>query len=445
MTQAEWRRQIVHIAMGGFAFALRSLTWGEAAACALAAVLFNVFVLPRLASRLFRGGEIERRLGGIVFYPLSVLLLIVTFPDRPDIAALGWGVLAAGDGAATIAGRAIGGARLPWNRDKTWVGTVSFVLAAGVAGTVLAWWTWPAVTPRPPTWFVWTAPWVAAVAAALVESLPIGLDDNLSVPAVAGAAAWTAAVISPDAVVTASALLLARLAPALIVNAIAALAGFRAGSVNGAGAWVGFAVGLIVWLGAGIEGWLLLLTSFLVVVAATRAGLERKMVLGIAEARGGRRGPANTLANCGLAAIAALLVLWSTNPGLALLVFVTALTTGASDTVASEIGKAYGRTTWLVTSFRRVPAGTPGALSVEGTLAGVAAALFLAALGATVLRLVPPAWLWVVVASATVGSFVESVLGATLEASGVLDNDVLNFLNTAVASLLAVALARSVT
>ena len=46
---SETRRQIIHILMAGFALALRLLTWWQAALCALVALLFNAFVLPRLA------------------------------------------------------------------------------------------------------------------------------------------------------------------------------------------------------------------------------------------------------------------------------------------------------------------------------------------------------------------------------------------------------------
>ena len=40
--------------------------------------------------------------------------------------------------------------------------------------------------------------------------------------------------------------------------------------------------------------------------------------------------------------------------------------------------------------------------------------------------------------AATIGAFAESALGATLEAPGILNNDLLNFLNTAIAALLAI-------
>jgi uncharacterized membrane protein len=47
------------------------------------------------------------------------------------------------------------------------------------------------------------------------------------------------------------------------------------------------------------------------------------------------------------------------------------------------------------------------------------------------------------VAGATIGSFVESAMGATLEGPGIVNNDVLNFLNTAIAASAAVFLAQA--
>lgn len=43
-------------------------------------------------------------------------------------------------------------------------------------------------------------------------------------------------------------------------------------------------------------------------------------------------------------------------------------------------GQAYGRTTYLATTLQRVPRGTEGAVSAEGTAAGLAAAVAFAAL-----------------------------------------------------------------
>jgi uncharacterized membrane protein YeaQ/YmgE (transglycosylase-associated protein family) len=84
---------------------------------------------------------------------------------------------------------------------------------------------------------------------------------------------------------------------------------------------------------------------------------------------------------------------------------------------------------------------TSGAMSVEGTIAGLAGALTLRSGGLvadnTGGRLGP------VVIGAT-GSLVESLLAATLEGPGILNNDLLNFFNTAIGALAAVLIAGAI-
>ena len=439
-SHSETLRQLVHMAMGGFAFLLRWLPWWQAIVLAAGALVFNLFVLPRIGAGLYRPGDRERGVHGIIYYPLAVLLLLVAFPTRPDIVAAAWGILAIGDGLATLAGRAIGGARWPWNRDKTVSGTLAFAAGGAAAGVLLAWWCRPAVVPPPPILFIVVAPVAAAIVAALVETIPVRLDDNLSVAAASGAVLWAASFIAIDRLPDAAAILAARLPVAILLNAAVAWAGYRARTVTAIGALAGALIGITIYTCAGWPGWLLLLVTFVAASSASRMGLTRKTLLGIAEERGGRRGAGNAIANTGVAAVASTIALTATDPALAMLAYATALAAGGSDTIASEIGKAYGRRTWSITSLARVPPGTSGAMSLEGTLAGVAGA---AALGliAIALGLIPRSALWIVVAASTAGSLLESWLGATLEAPGILNNDMLNFINTAAAALVAVALA----
>ena len=84
--------------------------------------------------------------------------------------------------------------------------------------------------------------------------------------------------------------------------------------------------------------------------------------------------------------------------------------------------------------------GTPGAMSLEGTTAGLAAAFALATAGVA-MGLIPASMTPGVVAGATAGTIVESALGATLEGPGILNNDVLNFINTAIAAAVTLAIA----
>jgi uncharacterized protein (TIGR00297 family) len=458
-SHSEDARQWVHVGSASFALLLPVLAWWQAAALAAIALAFNLLVLPRIGGRrLYRSVDEARGFPlGIVLYPVSVLLLILVFPSRPDIVAAAWGVLAFGDGFATLVGQritskakgalmvrlsnhAFAGRRLPWNREKTVAGTTAFVMCGGIGAVALALWTRAAVTPPSSLTFAIVAPVIAALTAALVETIPVRLDANISVPMAAAAVMWLASLMTADAVVGARHAVLAQLPWAVAVNAVVSWLSYRARTVSRSGMIGGATVGIVIYAAGGWRAWLLLFLTFLVAAVASRFGMKRKALLGIEEERGGRRGAGNAFGNCGMAALAAVAAVTTPYQAAAWLAFVAALTAGGSDTVASEIGKAWGRSTFLVTSLSRVKSGTPGAISLEGTAAGIVSA-FALALVAAALGHITDTMILAVVAGATAGAFVESILGATLEGPGILNNDMLNFINTAVAAALALAIA----
>jgi uncharacterized protein (TIGR00297 family) len=442
MAHSESARQWVHIGSGLFALLLRVLTWWQAAALAAVALTFNLFVLPRIGGRrLYRPVDHARGFPlGIVLYPLSVLLLILVFERRLDIVAAAWGVLAFGDGFATLVGRRLGGRQIPWNREKTVAGTVAFAVCGGIAAVALALWTRPSIAPTPPLTFAVVAPLLAALVAALVETLPVRLDDNISAPMTAAAVLWYASLSTTAALHASGAGMLAQLPWAIAVNGIVSWLGYRAGTVSRSGTIVGAVIGIVIFAAGGWRAWVMLFVTFLAAAVASRLGMKRKVLLGIEEEQGGRRGAGNAFANCGIAALAAVAAVTTPYRPAAWLAFVAALTAGGSDTVASEIGKAWGKSTFLVTNFGRVKPGTPGAMSLEGTTAGIVAASALAMI-AVALGQITAAMVLAVVIGATAGALVESALGATLEGPGILNNDMLNFINTAVAVAVALAIA----
>src|SRR5262249_17910807 len=160
----------------------------------------------------------------------------------------------------------------------------------------------------------------------------------VSVPAAAALILWCLALISPHADVTAWPLVMQALPIGLAINVALAVAIWWAHGLRPSGAITGALLGTMIYAGAGWRGWLMLLLAFGAAWLTSRFGLARKRVLGIDEGGGGRRGAASALANCGLAAIAALGVVFTPFREAALLAMVTALTAGASDTVASEVG-----------------------------------------------------------------------------------------------------------
>ena len=442
MAYSETRRQLVRMATAVFAVSLRALAWWEAAACALAALLFNVFLLPRFGGQtLYRPVDHARGYAlGVVLYPLAVLLLILLFPARPDIVAAAWGILALGRGTGALVGQRGQGTRLPWNGDRTIEGLVAFVAAGGGAGILLAWWTSSAVDPRPAPLFIVAAPLAAALLAGLVDTIPVRLDGNLSVPAAAAAVLWAATLVTGEASETARGTMATHLLPAVLLNGPLAALGWRVGALSAGGSVAGGAIGLSMFVTTGGRGWVMLFTAFIAATASSRFGLKEKALLGIAEEHGGRRGAGNALANCLIAVGAGLLANLTPHLETALLVLVAALTAAGSDTVASELGKAWAGRTYLIPSFARVRPGCPGGVSLQGTAAGLVAAFAMAAIGFE-LGLINARCVWFVVAGATVGSLVESWLAGTLEAAGVLNNGLLNFINTAAAAVVAVLLA----
>ncbi len=185
-SRGEWLRRLLHVGFGTAALLLRWLDGWQAAGLALAAFLFNWQVLPRVGGRrLWRDPDLARGYAvGILAYPLALLALVVAFHDRLWMAAAGWGILAVGDGMASLVGQTLGGPRLPWNRGKTWVGSAAFVVFGTAAAGLLVGWT------RRLPLAVGAAHWpgtlrlsaALALACAAVESLPVALDDNITVP-----------------------------------------------------------------------------------------------------------------------------------------------------------------------------------------------------------------------------------------------------------------------
>ena len=92
----------------------------------------------------------------------------------------------------------------------------------------------------------------------------------------------------------------------------------------------------------------------------------------------------------------------------------------------------------MVTSFKAVDPGRDGAISLAGSLAGVVAAAIVAYAGMWALG---GGWILFKVscAGAVFGLFFDSLLGATLEVRGLLNNDAVNFLSTASAAGFALA------
>lgn len=202
-------------------------------------------------------------------------------------------------------------------------------------------------------------------------------------------------------------------------------------------------LGVGLWSFLGLQGWLVCVAYLIMGSLVTKVKMKEKEALGIAEKRGGARGPENVWGAAATAMMCALLT--GVLPAFAeplLVGYVASLTTKLSDTFGSEIGKAYGKTTYLSTTFKRVPPGTEGAVSLEGTLAGVGGSLLLVAV-ARLLNVLPPGAPAAVscVVAAFVATTAESIIGATFQSTVPwLTNELVNLVNTLIGAAVGVAL-----
>ncbi|WGV28340.1 TIGR00297 family protein [Halotia branconii] len=222
-----------------------------------------------------------------------------------------------------------------------------------------------------------------------------------------------------------------------------------------AGLFHAWLLGVLIWGTLGWQGYVVVVFYFLVGSGVTRIGMAQKEIEGIAEKRSGARGPENVWGSALTGALCALGIgvinfgflasspqfLVSSLQSLLLLGYVASFSTKLSDTCASEVGKAYGKSTFLITTLQPVPRGTEGAVSLEGTLAGVVASVAIALIGWGVglINLLGIGWC---VLAAFIATNLESVIGATLQSKYTwLTNEVVNILNTLIGAIAAMLFA----
>ena len=203
-----------------------------------------------------------------------------------------------------------------------------------------------------------------------------------------------------------------RLAAGALLAALVAGAGWRARALTGGGAAVAAAIGTL----AVAAGWplaILLILFFVASSALSRLGAARKAerTRGIVE-KGSARDAGQVLANGGVfaAMAAAALVMPGTAWTLAAL---GALAASTADTWGTELGTLARGTPRLITTWRRVPPGTSGAVSAAGLVATAGGALFIAAAALSLGWSAADAA--AVLVAGLAGASADSLLGATVQ------------------------------
>jgi uncharacterized protein (TIGR00297 family) len=368
-------RQLEHLLPIGFAFLMRYLTWPQAIGMAVAATLYGAFS-SRIWPRTRRAGEAAGAPSpGKVWYGLAVLVLILLFPGQQFIVVAAWANLSVGDSVSNLIGRNFGLKRLPWNLSKTWLGSASGFLSSTAAAFVLIMWTGlPGGSPCPPGLAFWLAAATSLVCSA-VETVPLPIDDNLAICLTGGAfLSWLAQAVPP-------AFDPRLLGQGLLVSAALGGGALIIRGVSGAGFVSGVVLGTAVFYAFSAPGFVLLAAFFVLGTAFTKLGYRRKAGMGAAQADGSRRSPRHVWGKGIAALLAAVAAVFLKDASLARLGFVAAMAASLADTTATELGLLAGRRPLLLSTFTRVPPGTPGAITLEGSGFGLLAALMMSFAG----------------------------------------------------------------
>ena len=194
----------------------------------------------------------------------------------------------------------------------------------------------------------------------------------------------------------------------------------------------------------GFQGYSIAVVYFILGSLVTKVKKEKKEKLGIYEKREGKRGPENVWGSAGVAMICAIMsYLYRDNTymnEIARIGYVSSFVTKLSDTFQSELGKAYGKNTILITNFKKVTPGTEGAISVEGYIFGIIGSFILSYFSFLVHFINSEAEFITCMYAALIANTIESYLGATIQNKNyivLLTNEQINFFNTLIGSLLA--------
>lgn len=169
---------------------------------ALVPLLFSIqFILVGLGivrddmavQAMTRSGDRREILRGPLYYGIVFVILTILYWLNSPTGIIALMLMCGGDGLADILGRRFGRVKIPWNREKSWIGSMGMLLGGWIFSTVilgifitLGFFSGPLTAYLP-------AITIIALTATAVESLPLRDVDNITITLTAvvlGAIFW---------------------------------------------------------------------------------------------------------------------------------------------------------------------------------------------------------------------------------------------------------------
>ena len=204
--------------------------------------------------------------------------------------------------------------------------------------------------------------------------------------------------------------------------------------------WISAGIlGTILWGCLSWQGWMSVVIYLLLGSLVTKIGFKFKKEQGIAEKREGRRGPENVWGSAATGLFLAIMTKFNAaNVVMFKVGFAASFAAKLADTFGSEIGKRFGKDTYLITSLKKVERGTEGGISLEGTLASILGSLMMTFVMRGLLIISTKYHLIIVIVSGFLATIFESIIGARFQNKYKLSNEMVNAIQTSIASVFAI-------
>jgi uncharacterized protein (TIGR00297 family) len=402
-------------------------------------VLFSTIAIVYIPkdSFLFKAFASDRDLeAGVLIGPLKFIIailllaiLVVTLDFPVYVLAATIGVVAFGEGAATLVNVLV-------SRNKSLFWSVTLLILGTLFGFIFGGWSMVNMgmgTDHLDLMFFLAV--VGTVTGALLYTIVD--EENIAIPLGAGMAMWLFSSFTYARIPGAAEIIIAVTFPLII-----GMASYKLAAADLSGALAGVLSGLLMILFGGI-GWFILFLVFSILgTLFTKYKYKYKVDIGAAQTNEGSRGYRNVFGNCliplifvvayGAIGNISLPYLGSIDKTIFVIGYLGSMATATADTLASEIGSTYKGQPRMITTLKKVKAGTDGAVSVLGEAAAVFGSVAIAAmaipLGVIAPGVVPAFGLTVL--SGFMGTNIDSVLGATLQQRKWLTNEGVNLFAT---------------
>ena len=194
------------------------------------------------------------------------------------------------------------------------------------------------------------------------------------------------------------------------------------------GSIVAIILGILTLQFGGVYPFLALLTFVVMGVLSTKYKYHEKLKTGIAQEQKGVRGWKNVIGN-GLATSIFVILEYLIKQDFLWTATFASIATANADTLASELGKVFGKNPKMITNLKPVKPGSNGAISLQGEIFALVGAIIIGIIATAV-----TSFKWQMFLATTMGGFIgcniDSVVGATLEDRGIVDNNGTNFIAT---------------